>query len=225
MRLRTSTRSTPTPRPAVSSSSGHDVLVAASPYPEQPDAYTVEFPTALWYDYWTGEPVKGLPPAPPLVSNMPAIPVVPLVAAVHPVLDTLPVYVRGGAILPIAPLTQSTSENPNGPLTLRVFEGPDCRGSLYLDDGLTYAYQHGHFLRMSFTCEATPDGLRVTLSPHQGDFGAWWKTVRLEVHRRLPLTGSATANGASGKVAAHVEGNAVIAEFPDSGKGESIVIR
>jgi len=40
---------------------------------------------------------------------------------VTPSVDVLPVYVREGAILPIAPLTQSTKETPQGALTLRVY--------------------------------------------------------------------------------------------------------
>jgi alpha-glucosidase len=36
---------------------GPDLLIAPSPYPEEPDAYTVEFPSHDWYDYWTGAKV------------------------------------------------------------------------------------------------------------------------------------------------------------------------
>ena len=36
----------------------------------------------------------------------------------------MPVYIRGGSILPIAPLTQSTSQTPRGPFTLRIFPLP-----------------------------------------------------------------------------------------------------
>jgi len=46
---------------------------------------------------------------------------------VHPALDTLPVYVREGSILPMQPLTQSTNETPKGPLLLRVYPGAIAR--------------------------------------------------------------------------------------------------
>ncbi len=203
---------------------GHDLLVAPSPYPEEPDAYTVEFPTAVWYDYWTGEPVQRTPPKPQTINfvptGLPAAPSIPLTTEVHPTLSSLPVYVRGGAILPVAPLTQSTSETPKGPLTLRVFEGPDCRGDLYLDDGETYAFQHGHFLRMSFTCSAAPDGLHVTLSPHEGNYPAWWTEVRLEVHGPSPRKSVVLRNGS-----AHTKENIVTADIVDDGKGQTVVIR
>lgn len=156
---------------------------------------------------------------------MPSTPVVPLVTQVHPTLASLPVYVRGGAILPVAPLTQSTSETPIGPLTLRVFEGPDCRGSLYLDDGETYAFQHGHFLRMQFTCNTASDGMHVTLSPHEGDYPAWWRNVRLEIHKQGQLSGIATRSGSPAANPARIEGNAVVVEVPDDGKGQTLVVR
>jgi len=48
---------------------------------------------------------------------------------------------------PEQPLVQSTDEKPQGPLTLRVYPsalpGKDCGGSLYLDDGTSYAFKKG----------------------------------------------------------------------------------
>ncbi len=39
-------------------------------------------------------------------------------------LATLPVYVRGGAVLPLGPSRRSTQDAPNGPLTLVYYPGP-----------------------------------------------------------------------------------------------------
>jgi alpha-glucosidase len=198
---------------------GHDLLIAPSPYPEEPDAYTVEFPTASWYDYWTGKRVEqpqhavtptdtGLPPS--------AADLVPLTTQIHPELGSLPVFVRGGAILPVEPLVQSTNEAPQGPLTLRVFAGPDCRGGLYLDDGHSYAYTKGDFLRMSFTCAATPDALSVTVS-REGTYKPWWKDLRVEVYGWQPRKGTALENGQSKPLALQTSGAAAVLTVPDSG--------
>lgn len=206
---------------------GHDLLIAPSPYPEEPDAYTVEFPTAIWYDYWTGAPVHPAPARPVDAEHVPVglplAPKIPLTTEVHPTLETLPVYVRGGAILPVAPLTQSTAETPRGPLTLRIYEGPDCRGNLYQDDGESYAFEHGKFLRMSFTCSAAADGLHITVSPHEGSFPAWWTGIRLEVHE-VKLPAGVATNGTK-KIAAEVKGNAVLVDIQDDGKGQTVTVR
>ncbi len=81
---------------------------------------------------------------------------------VQPELASLPVFVRAGSILPMEPLVQSTSEVPDGPLTLRVYAGNACGGDLYLDDGKSYAFERGDSLRMHFSCKVTPDGLELS---------------------------------------------------------------
>ena len=81
---------------------GPDILVAPPLFPDKLDSYVVEFPSAEWYDYWTGERVQKPAPADP-EPNAPDSPLdaIPLSAWIHSDLASLPVYVRGGAILPI----------------------------------------------------------------------------------------------------------------------------
>ena len=86
----------------------------------------VSLPKGEWFNYWTGEKIPGGRPVP-----------------VNPPVDTLPVYVRVGTILPQQPVVQNVDEAPQGPLELRVYPGPDCHGDLYQDDGNTFAYQKG----------------------------------------------------------------------------------
>ena len=49
--------------------------------------------------------------------------------AIHPPLDTMPVYVRDGSIMPLQPLIQNTDETPRVPLELHVYPGSQCSGS------------------------------------------------------------------------------------------------
>jgi alpha-glucosidase len=158
---------------------GPDLLIAPSPYPEAPNVYTIEFPSHDWYDYWAG--VKVTPPAVAVDTSLQVVSPPPLSIQVQPELATLPVYVRGGSILPMEPLVQSTSEIPDGPLTLRVYTGSSCSGDLYLDDGKSYAFEHGDSLRMHFSCKITPDGLELSIGAHQGRYAPWWKQIRVEV--------------------------------------------
>jgi len=143
-------------------------------------------------------------------------------------LDALPVFVRAGAIVPEQPLVQSTDEKPQGPLTLRVYPpaqpGGECGGSLYLDDGESYAFQKGDFLRVAFTCRATDHGLTVTIDPHLGPFAPWWKQVSIEVYgaSRPAAKASAKLGGAQPKMASakfDPEHHRIIATLLDDGKG------
>ena len=128
-------------------------------------AYDVALPEGDWYNYWTGEKIPG-----------------GKVIHVDPPLDTLPVYVRAGTILPQQPVVQDVDESPRGPLELRVYPGPDCHGDLYADDGNTLAYQRGQFLRVHFTCEATPDHLDVKMSAPEGPYRPWFKDMQVVVY-------------------------------------------
>jgi alpha-D-xyloside xylohydrolase len=57
--------------------------------------------------------------------------------------DSIPVHVRAGAILPIGPELQYTSEKPADPITFYVYAGANGRFSLYEDDGASFAYEKG----------------------------------------------------------------------------------
>src|SRR5882762_1765428 len=152
---------------------GPDLLVAPPPFPEQQEAYALKLPSGVWYDYWTGEKIRQPPAQDDSKAAEPLI---------QPKLDVLPVYVREGSIIPVQPLVQSTDEKPLGPLTLRVYPGKDCHGSVYLDDGKTLAYTRGDFLRIEFSCAVTPSGVDVHVGERQGKYLPWWKTIHLEVY-------------------------------------------
>jgi alpha-glucosidase len=194
---------------------GPDLLIAPSPYPEEPDAYPAELPTAIWYDFWTGEPVKLPPPDPPV----PGAPdrTVTYSTSVSPTLAELPVYVRAGAILPMEPLVESTSETPRGPLTLRIYAGDNCKGELYQDDGKSFDFKKGVYLRMSFNCRVANDGLHLTIGAHQGSYPAWWKQIRAEVYGWKPEKGTVQVN--SKPVPITREAHGIAFTVADDGKG------
>jgi alpha-D-xyloside xylohydrolase len=81
---------------------------------------------AGWYDFWTGAAHAGGQ-------------VVDTAAAY----DSLPLYVRAGAIIPTGPDLQFTGEKAADPVTILVYGGADGSFSFYEDDGLTYRYEKG----------------------------------------------------------------------------------
>jgi len=199
---------------------GPDILVAAPPYPDKLDSYGIEFPSAGWYDYWTGQPVKKPAPA-VLTPNAPVSPadLVPLRVWIRPELASLPVFVRAGAILPIAPLVQSTNETPQGPLTLRLYVGDACDGHLYLDDGKTYDYKKGASLRMDFHCELTADRLQVRLGEHKGSYPAWWQQISIEIYGWSPRKHTARLDGRNIDAAVTSSSGKLVLTIPDNGRG------
>jgi alpha-glucosidase len=203
---------------------GPDLLVAASPFPDELDNYTVKLPPVGWYDYWTGVRIEGSVGRKAIDNTQVAQPEVTLKNTWR----QLPVFARAGSIVPEQPLVQSTDEKPEGPLTLRVYPplqpGKECGGSLYLDDGISYAFQKGAWLRADFSCKLTAQGLTVTVEKHRGEFAPWWNQISVEVYGAAkPATGaSAISDGAPATQIApgyDPEHHRITALVPDDGKG------
>lgn len=146
---------------------GSDLLVAGPPKPESPYPYDICLPAKGWYDYWTGRELNSQK-----FSETPR-------------LDRLPVLVRPGAIIPKQPLVQSTSETPRGPLQLEIYPGTDCRGEIYLDDGISI---QGPSLRQQITCDVTPKGVALHFGPREGSYQPWWSSIAVTVHGPTPVT-------------------------------------
>jgi len=166
---------------------GPDILVAPPPFAEMPEDYAVSYPPGDWYDFWTGQKMPHSTPGPTIVEVGNAIAKGESLpegqsTRIHPTLEILPVYVRGGSILPLQPLIQSTDQTPDGPLELRIYPGETCNGSLYLDDGHTFRYQHGEFLRQGFTCQSDAHSVSIQFGTRQGTYLPWWKSIEVVIY-------------------------------------------
>jgi alpha-glucosidase len=182
---------------------GSKVLIAPSANMEDTVPYSVHLPPGTWYDYWSSEKVQNEVADSVDLEQRDKV-VAQKSLMVTPKLDQLPVYVRGGSILPIAPLTQSTSEAPNGPLTLRVFppvaeagsRGEACAGDVYTDDGHTLNFKQGEFARIHFTCTVAADGsITLQIGQQEGTWKPWWHEYQVEVVGFTPKHSEATMNG------------------------------
>jgi alpha-glucosidase len=89
---------------------------------------------------------------------------------IDPKLDTLPMFVRAGAIIPMQSPVQNTTETPEEPLILDVWPFGESDGTLYEDDGATEAYRQGAYRRTSFHCAVKGDEIRLTLAAPEGTF-------------------------------------------------------
>jgi alpha-glucosidase len=195
---------------------GDRLLIAPPPELESPQDYKICLPAGRWYDYWTGKLVSVPASAKP-VSASPSAPM-PQVITVTPVLDRLPVFVRAGAILPTQPLIQSTSQTPQGPLSLDVYPGDDCRGAIYADDGHSMAYTKQGYLRQRVRCVQTDAGLDLNFETREGRFQPWWHQVEVRVHH---WKGAAQAFLDGKRIADPVTGQGVLHVTIDDPSGET----
>ena len=70
-------------------------------------------------------------------------------------------------------------ETPKGPLQLDVYPGPDCRGQLYFDDGVS---TKGASLRQTVECIATSAGTALHFGARRGSWRPWWTQIAVIVH-------------------------------------------
>jgi alpha-glucosidase len=130
---------------------GDDLLVAPVTR-EGATAWPVYLPAGAWYDFWTGahhEGGRGVMVAAPL--------------------ERLPLFVRAGAIVPMGPVVQHTSERPMDEVTLLIYPEGSSRFDLYEDDGRTNAYRSGVHALTAFECTLVPGAVTIRIGEAVGD--------------------------------------------------------
>ncbi|BCM92846.1 alpha-xylosidase BoGH31A [Abditibacteriota bacterium] len=87
-----------------------------------------------WTDFWTGRSTQS---GQTVTASAP--------------LDTLPLYVKAGSILPMGPMLQYVAEKPADPIELRVYPGADGTFTLYEDEGVNTNYEKGQYATIPFS--------------------------------------------------------------------------
>jgi alpha-D-xyloside xylohydrolase len=106
---------------------------------------------APWYDFWTG----ALSPAGQRVEAAASV-------------ETVPLFVRPGSIIPMGPFLQYSSEKPADPIELRIYRGADGQFTLYEDEGDTYHYEKGTFATIPISWNDAKHTLEI--GKRSGDF-------------------------------------------------------
>jgi alpha-glucosidase/alpha-D-xyloside xylohydrolase len=104
---------------------GKDLLIAPV-FQKGATTREVYLPEGEWYDWWTNKKETGGQTIAKAVD-----------------LSVMPIYVRAGAIIPVDPVRQYTSEVVNEPTTLKIYSGADDQYTLYEDDGISQDYLKG----------------------------------------------------------------------------------
>jgi alpha-glucosidase/alpha-D-xyloside xylohydrolase len=126
---------------------GRDILV--SPVVEKgASSRRLYLPRGSWFDFWTEERLDG-----------------GREIARHVDLETMPLHVRAGAIVPMGPVRQYTGEAVDGPLVVTVYPGSDGVFLLYEDDGRTFEYRKGAWMGLAMTWNDAARRLTLSLAP------------------------------------------------------------
>ena len=199
---------------------GDDLLIA--PVVKQGEwKWSVYLPKGTWYDYWTDRRTQG-----------------PSTVTVDAPLDRVPIFVRGGAIIPMQQVVEYTGQAPINPLSFEIYPDGDSSREYYEDDGETFDYQKGEYLLERLKVATNDDGITVDVSSREGSYQPPARSLVLDVHAqrdhpaRVEVNGeplaaagkNQTAEGTSRGWGFDKDKNQVWVNVPDEGKALTVRI-
>ena len=101
-------------------------------------------------------------------------------------IDEIPVFVRGGAVLPMQPYTRRMGTSQIETLRCRIYPSytsDETVTMLYEDDGVTREYETGAYAKTYMSSQLKDNVLTVTLSPSEGEYDGQpaARTIRIEL--------------------------------------------
>ncbi len=115
-----------------------------------------------WYDFWTNEKYNG-----------------GQTITKETTINTVPVYIKAGSIIPIGPNVQYAEEKNWDNLEIRVYEGANGEFTLYEDENDNYNYEKGIYSTITFNWN--DDKKILTINGRKGDFPGMLKVRKFNI--------------------------------------------
>ncbi len=148
----------------------------------------------VWTDFWTGEKLRGGQ----------------WIEARAPI-QTMPLYVRAGSIVPYGPSIQFAAESVD-PIELRVYRGAEGAFTLYEDEGDNYNYERGVHATIVFNWNETKQLLEI--GRRQGAFPGMLKERAFRIVWVAPGHGAGIPTTAEPDAVVHYTGRALKVRAP-----------
>jgi alpha-D-xyloside xylohydrolase len=104
-----------------------------------------------WFNFWTGETLDG---GQTIDADAP--------------LETIPLYVKAGSIVPMGPNVEYATQNPGGAIELRIYPGANGEFKLYEDESDNYNYEKGSSATIDI--KWNDKSHQLTISDRKGTF-------------------------------------------------------
>lgn len=116
-------------------------------------------PEGYWYDFWTGKRYSGK-----RFLKIPAP------------IDRIPLFVRNSSIIPMnAKDIMYVDEKPLKELDINIYTPINGEFEIYEDDGTTYSYEDGNFIRTKISACETEDRIKIFISSYGKEFPGFEK--------------------------------------------------
>jgi alpha-D-xyloside xylohydrolase len=151
---------------------------------------SVYLPTGTaWIDFWTGKTYSGGQ----------------TIDAAAPI-ETLPLFVRAGSILPYGPAIEYAMES-NDPMELRIYRGANGTFTLYEDEGDNYNYEKGAHATIPISWDESAQSL--TIGKRSGKFSGMLKKRTFRIVWVSPDYGVGVESTASPEAVVTYDGSAL----------------
>jgi alpha-glucosidase (family GH31 glycosyl hydrolase) len=125
---------------------------------------SVYLPRGYWYDFWTNDGVEGSREIKRAVN-----------------LETMPLFVAAGTILPFGPIKQYTAEDTDLPLSILIYPGADGSFLLHEDDGRSFDYRRGEWMGTRLRWNDARRTLTLSLEPGSRMLGPLQRTILVKL--------------------------------------------
>ena len=149
-------------------------------------------------------------------------------------LDTVPMFVRAGAIIPMGPEMNYVGEKPVDPMTFAIYPDESGRASttLYEDDGVSPAYRQGMFRRTQVSSTKSTNGFQTDVAAPQGSYNPGSRDLIFVVksgsaYRQVSVDGKllAASDANEAKSGWYKVEDGIAVRIPDDGKAHKIIAR
>ncbi|MBN1413972.1 MAG: DUF4968 domain-containing protein [Bacteroidales bacterium] len=126
---------------------------------------TVYLPEGTWYDYSSGRQYEGRH-----------------YILVKTPIEKLPVFVKGGSIIPMQPVRQYIAAAPPDTLIFEVFPKGHSTFEYYEDDGISINYQKGIYALTKIECTETNERIYMRFHAAYGPYAAIHDNYLIKIH-------------------------------------------
>jgi alpha-glucosidase len=156
-----------------------DALLVSPVVNEGATLQQIYLPPGQWFDYATGKSYAGAQTIQMATDSQ--------------TWQDIPLFVRSGSILATQPVEQYVGQHPAPEITLDIFPG-EARAAftVYDDDGETYNYEKGNYLRQEITAQRTGPVTQLKIDGATGGYPSPLRTYLIRIHTsaiRITLNG------------------------------------
>lgn len=181
--------------------------ILAAPIISKKNKRKIYLPEGEWYDFWNNKKITG-----------------PKEMEIKAEINSMPLFIRAGSIIPYQKAVQYTDEKPLNPLIFKIYPKEENFNYIYYeDDGESFNYKDGEFYKLKLECSKENDEIKFFIPEPEGNY----KPEKRDIIVKLYSTGrpkKVILNGQETSWDYNEKKEKVLVKFKDDRKKKMLVI-